>query len=134
MQHVCPLQWTPGLYLYIFFVVYNPEDPADAEILLSFLDDDELEKECEKVLQRIEQYSDMEDLSSDESDTEKENPLPYTYVRRKADNIHDPCTSTSTIPNMQNISETQQDYSKRSDLTPKSKIKWQKKLYCSQTD
>lgn len=45
---------------------YDPENPYDAEILLSFLNDDSLDQKCERVLAHLEQFSDLENSSDNE--------------------------------------------------------------------
>ncbi|CAH1108437.1 unnamed protein product [Psylliodes chrysocephalus] len=51
---------------------FNPNNPKDQDILLSFLDEDELERECENVLQNLENNSDLE-LDSDNDNIEPAN-------------------------------------------------------------
>lgn len=85
---MCSWQWTLGLEHFFFFVdKYDPENPKDAEELLEFLNDDELNEECEKMLRNLGETSDIDFFSDNDSDEDILLPFAPKTFRVGADKL-----------------------------------------------
>ncbi|XP_074032704.1 uncharacterized protein [Leptinotarsa decemlineata] len=66
---------------------YDPENPKDAEELLEFLNDDELDEECEKMLRNLGETSDLDFFSDNDSDEDILLPFAPKTFRVGADKL-----------------------------------------------
>nr|XP_023011911.1 uncharacterized protein LOC111502145 [Leptinotarsa decemlineata] len=97
---------------------FDPENPKDADILLLLLDDDDLEKECEKVLSSLGQFSDTEADSDQEIETTfNDIPAISRVVGRDIELIPE----TIALPERE-----QNESSKEMKVTKKLDINWKK--------